>query len=157
MLKMQTCVRPILPPERVFRRRRQSGIELQLLRHAVEQTITHAFGITPADLWSLTRGTPRIAFARQVGMYVAHVALELSLTEVGMLFNRDRTTVAHACSRVEDQRDDRTFDRALELLENVVRLLGRRGERLRWAPASAPPAPAQSQSQSQSAPHPVVA
>ena len=54
-------------------------------------------------------------------MYLAHVTCGLSLTEVGQVFARDRTTVAHACSRVEDQRDDPAFDRALELLEGILR------------------------------------
>ncbi len=56
-------------------------------------------------------------------MYLAHVVFSLSLTEVGHLFARDRTTVAHACMIVEDRRDDRCFDRSLELLESAVRLL----------------------------------
>jgi chromosomal replication initiation ATPase DnaA len=79
--------------------------------------------VASADLWSGTRGRPRVAFARQVAMYLAHVACGLSLTEVGHTFARDRTTVAHACGRVEDLRDDPKLDRALELLESVLRTL----------------------------------
>ena len=56
-------------------------------------------------------------------MYLAHVACGLSLTEVGQVFARDRTTVAHACGLVEDLRDDPAFDRSLELLEGVMRAL----------------------------------
>ena len=60
---------------------------------------------------------------------------DLTLTEVGQVFARDRTTVAHACTRVEDLRDDPAFDRALELLESVMRMLvpssAPRGRRLR--------------------------
>ena len=56
-------------------------------------------------------------------MYLAHVGCGLSLTEVGRLFARDRTTVAHACGLIEDRREEPGFDRALELLEGVVRLL----------------------------------
>jgi hypothetical protein len=50
-------------------------------------------------------------------MYLAHVAGGLPLTEVGRLFARDRTTVAHACAMVEDRRDDPAFDRCLGFLE----------------------------------------
>ena len=50
----------------------------------------------------------------------------LTLTEVGRLFARDRTTVAHACALVEDRREEAPFDRALELLEGVMRLLSPR-------------------------------
>ena len=56
-------------------------------------------------------------------MYLAHVAFGLTLTEVGQVFARDRTTVAHACSLIEDLRDDLAFDRSLELLEGVLRFL----------------------------------
>jgi chromosomal replication initiation ATPase DnaA len=46
----------------------------------------------------------------------------VSLTEVGHLFDRDRTTVAHACSLVEDRRDDPDFD-YLNHLERAVSCL----------------------------------
>jgi chromosomal replication initiation ATPase DnaA len=58
-----------------------------------------------------------VAFARQVAMYLAHVGGGLCLSEVGRLFARDRTTVAHACALVEDRRDDPDFDRCLSFLE----------------------------------------
>ena len=53
-------------------------------------------------------------------MYLAHVVCGLSLTEVGTLFARDRTTVSHACSVVEDRRDDPELDGRLEHLERAV-------------------------------------
>lgn len=90
--------------------------------------MTHAFGVPQMEFWRLTRGQPHVALARQVGMYLAHVSFELSLTEVGMLFTRDRTTVAHACSVVEDRRDDPRFDRTIDLLEGTVRHLQPREE-----------------------------
>jgi chromosomal replication initiation ATPase DnaA len=73
-----------------------------------------------------TRGGPDAAFARQVAMYLAHVGGGLTYTQVGRLFARDRTTVAHACWRVEDLREDAAFDRIVELLEGVMRLLAPR-------------------------------
>ena len=91
----------------------------QLLDHAMART----FKIGPRGLWSRTRGKPAAAFARQVAMYLAHVSFGLSLTEVGNVFARDRTTVAHACSRIEDLRDDPCLDRSLDLLEGVLRFL----------------------------------
>lgn len=39
------------------------------------------------------------------------------------MFERDRTTVAHACTVIEAARDDASFDRALELLESSARLM----------------------------------
>src|SRR5665811_1410920 len=72
------------------------------------------------DTWQPDGQTPRAAFARQVAMYLAHVVCGLSLTEVGALFARDRTTVAHACEVVEDRRDDPQLDGRLDQLERAV-------------------------------------
>ena len=89
-------------------------------REAIEYAVVRVFGIAAQDLERSTRGRAHVALARQVAMYIAHVGCGLNLTEVGRLFARDRTTVAHACGVVEDRRDDPTFDRTLELLERAV-------------------------------------
>jgi len=87
--------------------------------------ISIVFDVEAAALRMQTRGSADIAFARQVAMYLAHVGCGLSLSDTGRLFGRDRTTVAHACSLVEDRRDDARIDRTLDLLEAVVgRLAG---------------------------------
>ena len=70
-----------------------------------------------AELRRPTRGHPRIAYARHVGAYLAHVALGQSLTQVGRTLARDRTTIRHACHRIEDARDDARLDYALSRLE----------------------------------------
>lgn len=85
-------------------------------RHAIEIAVQHVFGVDHSALAHVNRGIARHAMARQVAMYLAHVACGLTLTDAGLLFNRDRTTVAHACVLVEDRRDDAVFDRALDLL-----------------------------------------
>jgi chromosomal replication initiation ATPase DnaA len=98
-------------------------ISNDLARQVLEQTILSAFMVRTGELWSDTRGSSHAAVARQVAMYLAHVAWGLSFTEVGHVFARDRTTVAHACGQVEDRRDDVDFDRSLDLLEGVLRAL----------------------------------
>ena len=95
-------------------------------REAIEQAVIQVFGIAYKDLRRTTRGRAKVALARQVAMYLAHVGCGLSLTETGRLFERDRTTVAHACGVIEDRRDDPAFDRALDLLEWAVPVLTQR-------------------------------
>jgi chromosomal replication initiation ATPase DnaA len=95
-------------------------------RDAIERAVGQVFGIAGKDLRRSTRGRARVALARQVAMYLAHVGCGLSLTETGRLFERDRTTVAHACGVIEDRRDDPIFDRVLDLLEWAVPVLTRR-------------------------------
>lgn len=89
-------------------------------RRIIEQAIATVFGIQPLDLAAATRGRAHVALARQIAMYIDHVTCGHTFTEVGTLFERDRTTVAHACSLIEDRRDDPAFDRMLELLEWAV-------------------------------------
>jgi chromosomal replication initiation ATPase DnaA len=69
-----------------------------------------------------SRGTQRVARARQIAIYLAHVGLGLSYTHLGEAFGRDRTTIRHACFRIEDARDDFSLDRALSILEGALRL-----------------------------------
>ncbi len=93
-------------------------------RLAIELAVRQVFGVDHDALARLTRGVARTALARQVAMYLAHVACGLTLTDAGRLFSRDRTTVAHACGVIEDKRDEPAFDRALELLEwTIIALL----------------------------------
>jgi chromosomal replication initiation ATPase DnaA len=89
----------------------------------LEQVVARAFRVDSADLWAETRGRSEVAFARQVAMYLAHVACGLNLTDAGHLFSRDRTTIAHACGVIEDLRDDPQFERTLALLEGAIRVL----------------------------------
>lgn len=89
----------------------------------IERTVAAAFEVEPDLIRLPTRGDKRISLARQVAMYLAHVSCEMSFTEIGQAFARDRSTVAYACAKVEQRRDDPEFDRALDLLENIVALL----------------------------------
>ncbi len=105
-----------------------------LVRRAIDPVVAAVFDADIHDLRGTTRGSPHTAFARQVAMYLAHVVCGLSLTEVGALFERDRTTVAHACEVVEDRRDDPDMDGRLDHVEHAVAslidaLAWRRGRR----------------------------
>ena len=65
--------------------------------------------------------TQRVARARQMAIYLAHIGFGLNYTHLGEAFGRDRTTVRHACFRIEDARDEIRFDRALDYLEGALR------------------------------------
>jgi chromosomal replication initiation ATPase DnaA len=93
------------------------------VRQAIDPAVAAVFEVEVGDLGAPTRSSPRAAFARQVAMYLAHVVCGLNLTEIGTLFHRDRTTVAHACSVVEDRRDDPDLDARIGHLERAVACL----------------------------------
>ena len=83
--------------------------------------VARAFAIPADDLRQASRCRAPVALARQAAMYLANVAGGVNLTQVGQGFGRDRTTVAHACARIEDLRDDPRFDLSLTLLEGALR------------------------------------
>lgn len=92
----------------------------------VEHAVMKAFSVGVGDINTGSRGAAHAAHARQVAMYLAHVACHHTYTEVGRMVNRDRTTVAHACAVVEDGRDDPVFDQTLDNLERSVMLMASR-------------------------------
>lgn len=61
-----------------------------------------------------------VAESRMLAMYLVHVVLGRSYSEVGLFFGRDRTTVAHACARIEDLRDQPRFDEEVAALEGEI-------------------------------------
>lgn len=81
------------------------------------------FDVTLNDLTANTRRSPQAAQARQVAMYLAHVAFGIPLAAVGACFGRDRTTVSHACHRIEDRRDDPDFDAGLIRMELAATIM----------------------------------
>lgn len=87
----------------------------------IEATVAAVFGVSPDLLRSQTRSSADVATARQIAMYIAHVGFGLSLTEVGPLFGRDRSTVGYACRAVEDRREDPRFDGLLAAIEVATR------------------------------------
>jgi chromosomal replication initiation ATPase DnaA len=104
-------------------RAEQPGLTMVELHTLLDLLVAGVFDVESDLLRLPTRGRARVALARQVAMYLAHVGCGLSLTEVGAMFERDRTTVAHACRVVERRRDDPNFDDAIDLLESIVRIL----------------------------------
>lgn len=89
---------------------RQQALNASLL-------VAREYGIDVCALYSARRGPARIASARQLAMYLVHVAHGVALTAVGDAFGRDRTTVAHACMVMEERRDDPVFDAFVMRLE----------------------------------------
>ncbi len=80
------------------------------------------FSICGKELRHPGRSRTEVARVRQIAMYVAHVTLGMTMTDVGRGFGRDRTTVMHACHLIEDMRDDEDFDRIVQRFEKIARV-----------------------------------
>jgi len=84
--------------------------------------VADALRVPVEEIVAGARGSARSARARQAAMYLAHVALGISLTAVGRFFGRDHSTVAHGCHRVEDRRDHPDFDALIAELALAARI-----------------------------------
>lgn len=60
---------------------------------------------------------------RQLAMYLTYTTFEMSLARCAVAFGRDRSTVAHACQAIEEQRDGDTFDDWVDGLEAGLKIL----------------------------------
>lgn len=70
------------------------------------------FGVSPEELLSNSR-SPRVAWPRQVAMYLTRELTEESLPLIGRHFGgRDHTTVLHACRRINARLDAEASSRA---------------------------------------------
>lgn len=98
----------------------RSLVDRRTVRRMIEVTVAAAMDLPIEELSAKTRRTAPVAFARQISMYCAHVTFGWSLTEAGAVFDRDRTTAAHACRVVEDRRDEEGVDRLVQTVEDVL-------------------------------------
>ncbi len=98
-----------------------NNLEFIRIRQIILEMVSKVFQVSMKDILSRSRCRAHIAFARQVAMYLTHICCGLNLTQTGQLFSRDRTTVAYACSLVEDRRDEIDFDLTLEILEKTIK------------------------------------
>ncbi len=88
----------------------------------IQEAAAEAFGITRAELLARDR-TPRVAFARQVAMYLARELTAETLPAIGRRFGgRNHTTVLHAHKRIaREMAEDRE---TLATVESLRRRLG---------------------------------
>lgn len=108
------------------RTRKMQALQLAQMHRALSERVCEsaasAFCAVPLGaIRGASRGRQPNAQARQTGIYFAHVVFSLNLTRAGGVFGRDRTTARHACAMIEDRREHRAYDRALEKIEPALR------------------------------------
>lgn len=70
-----------------------------------------------------TRCKLRVATARQVAMYLAHVAGRIPVNRLRLAFRRDAATIMHNINHIEDLRDEGSvFDVELTKMEAELNL-----------------------------------
>lgn len=81
----------------------------------------HVYGVPVEALAAMGRADCEAIEARQVAMYLGHIVLGMPLSALARGFDRDRTTVRHACRHVEELREDPAHDRLLSWMEALLR------------------------------------
>ena len=128
--------RPLAPA--AFGQRKVAIADVELACSAAQTVVAAAFGqlsFEPEGPKASPRPARTTVFARQIAMYLSHIGFGVSMADVGKIFDRDRTTVVHACHVIEDRRDEARFDHLLDHLEQAATALGtatrinRQGER----------------------------
>jgi chromosomal replication initiator protein len=87
----------------------------------IQERTCATFGVTMDDLLSSTRAQP-VAWPRQVAMYLSRELTDATLPAIGRAFNKNHTTVMHACRRTAERM---AADR--EAYETVQRLTNELG------------------------------
>ncbi|MFC5385331.1 helix-turn-helix domain-containing protein [Aquamicrobium segne] len=99
--------------------KRKDEIALELCECLIDMAAA-LFALSSKELRKPGRTSQPVSRVRQISMYVAHVVLSLTMTDVGRGFGRDRTTVMHACQIIEELRDDPEFDRVVHMFEQIA-------------------------------------
>jgi len=89
---------------------------------AIQQTVSHRFGLQISDLTSRRRGR-QISFPRQIAMYLSRTVAQASYPRIAQEFgNRDHTTVMYAVRTIETRRSrDAAVDQVLVGIESELR------------------------------------
>jgi len=87
----------------------------------IQRAVSDHFGVTLSEMKSKRR-TQRVAFARQIGMYLSRRLLSTSYPQIGQKFGgRDHSTVIHAQNAVERRlKTDAALAAAIEKLERTL-------------------------------------
>ena len=91
-----------------------------LTANQIMERSASSFGFSSVDLRAKSRRQP-LVLARQISMYLCRELTDLSLPQIGALFDRDHSTVLHAVDKVKGllQTDHEVFDRVTALSQEL--------------------------------------
>lgn len=85
--------------------------------------VSSALEVPVSAIFAPDRSNGSVSLARHVAIYLAHVGFQAPMPATARGFGRDRSSVAYACARIEDMRDDQKFDEAVCAMERMVERL----------------------------------
>lgn len=88
---------------------------------AIIKAVANNYNLSFSDIKGKKR-TKNIMMARQIAMYIAREMTEYSTTELGAEFNKDHTTVMHACQKIEESiKNDPQLESNIELITRSLK------------------------------------
>jgi chromosomal replication initiation ATPase DnaA len=73
------------------------------------RVVSDLFEVSQKELLGPTRGSPKIAEARQVLMYILHTDFHFNFTQIGTLLGRYRKTVSHGIEMTRIRKKEQMF------------------------------------------------
>ena len=96
-------------------------IELDRARaRIVVSAVAMSFSVPEFVLTSRHKGSSKVSYARQIAMYLMCCVYGSTKQRIADVFERHYTTVSHACTLIEDNREDPVLDEKLLALENFL-------------------------------------
>ncbi len=95
----------------------ESKQRVEITPNFIKEKVAESFSIQMDDFYSETR-KQKIAYPRQIAMYLCRELTDLSLKKIAAEFRKkDHSTVMHACERIK--KDIRTDEKIKEQIENL--------------------------------------
>ncbi|MBE5780934.1 MAG: chromosomal replication initiator protein DnaA [Clostridiales bacterium] len=86
----------------------------------VQAAVCNYFSISMVDLCS-TRRSRELAVPRQIAMYLVRDMTELSLPDIGKIFDKHHSTVLHACEKIgQERRENASLNKTIEDIKNSL-------------------------------------
>ncbi len=82
--------------------------------------VAKTYNVSERDILS-NRKTASLVLARQVAMYIARAATDLSYKAIGESFGKDHTTVLHNVNKIEKFLEDKPYEKSL--VEDIIKNL----------------------------------
>lgn len=86
----------------------------------VQAAVCNYFSISLVDLCS-TRRSRELAVPRQIAMYLVRDMTDLSLPDIGKIFDKHHSTVLHACDKIgAERKENQNLNKTLEDIKNSL-------------------------------------
>ena len=86
----------------------------------VQAAVCNYFSVSLVDLCS-TRRSRELAVPRQIAMYLVRDMTDLSLPDIGKLFDKHHSTVLHACDKIgAERKENQSLNKTLEDIKSSL-------------------------------------